>query len=263
MPGSLPRMLIRIAVLLLVGATIGGFVGLIVTGDWIYTVVWAIAMPLAIVAGVLTAQVGAKARVEADPGGVAAASAPARVSRTAAIGVIVVGIALALIPSYRMIGWAAGNLAQGRFWDGNDMRTGIHQQDAVDDIARASGTYRFVDISFYDGYVVAEAPTSATSITTDRYEWRYGRIDSREPDSPAIEGAFDASDIDFSVVGRVVVAAKADLAWDSFEYVFPSVSKGESGEPEIRVSLGSPYFDATYTYTIAGVLIDRSGTGLD
>ncbi|MEO8529384.1 MAG: hypothetical protein ABI435_09905 [Pseudolysinimonas sp.] len=314
------RVLSHVAFQLIIGAGIGGVLGELVTGDWIYTIVWSTAIPLFILTGTFASSTS---RTPTSPTGIgrvpgivaSAASMPvARVavlnpeptavpvvattmdeqapeqaeepvvatvvsgesadakpvrptvpwwSRALAIAVILVGVAVTLIPSYRMIGWTASNIAQGRFWDGNDMRTGLHQQEVVDDLAHAAGTYQFVNIYFYDSYVIAEAPTSATSITTDRYVWRYGRIDSREPESASIDDAFDASQIDFSIVGRLVERSKQDAGWDSFESFYPSVRKSSDGVVEIDVNLSSAYFNATYSYTTSGELIDRSGTGLD
>ncbi|MEO5535555.1 MAG: hypothetical protein ABIR17_10535 [Pseudolysinimonas sp.] len=306
------RVVSHVVFQLIVGAGIGGVIGELVTGDWLYTIVWSTAIPLFILAGTFASSTS---RTPTSPTGIrrvpgivaSAASIPvARVavlnpeptavpitattvaepaaatvvpvapagaiplrptvpwwSRALAISVILVGAAITLIPSYRIIGWTAGNIAQGRFWDGNDMRTGLHQQEAVDDLAHAVGTYKFVNISFYDSYVIAEAPTSSTSVTTDRYVWRYGRIESRDPESAAIDGAFDASRIDFSIVGELVERSKQDAGWDSFESFYPSVRMSNEGIVEVDISLSSAYFSATYRYTTSGDVIDRSGTGLD
>ena len=298
----------RIAALLLVGATIGGVIGAIFTGDWIYTIIWCVGLTLAVVVvpmfltravrkratttpgrmpGIINSRLARPAPTEAVlnppstaipstgavlngvPVGPTAAPAlghsasgrPTWWNRGLAIVVVVVGIALTLIPSYRLIGWTAGNLAQGR-WDGNDMRTGLHQQDAVDDLARVIGSYDFVAVSFYDSYVIVEAPTHPGATTTDQYIWRYGRAERDGPYSGVIEDLFDGSRVDFSIIGDLAAQAKADAGWGDYTYVYPMVRESE-GQVEITISLGNDYYSASYTFSTAGELLDRYGTGLD
>jgi hypothetical protein len=183
-------------------------------------------------------------------------------SRALAITTVLVGVAVALVPQYRTIGWTVGNIAQGR-WDGNDMRTGLHQQDAVDDLAGTIGSYDFVSVSFYDGYVLVDAPTTVGATTTDTYEWRYGRAGRLGPASGNIDGLFDASRIDFSIVGELVRAAIADTGWDRVDTYYPSVRANDDGVPEISIYLANDYYSASYRFTVAGELLDRYGDGLE
>jgi hypothetical protein len=183
-------------------------------------------------------------------------------SRAIAITTVLVGVALALVPQYRTIGWTVGNIAQGR-WDGNDMRTGLHQQEAVDDLADAIGSYDVVSVSFYDSYVLVDAPTTVGATTTDTYEWRYGRAGRLGPASGNIDGLFDASRIDFSIVGELVRAAMADTGWDRVDTYYPSVRANDDGVPEISIYLANDYYSASYRFTAAGELIDRYGDGLE
>lgn len=183
-------------------------------------------------------------------------------SRVLAIALVLAGIALVLIPAYRTIGWTVTNLAQGR-WDGNDMRSGLHQQEAVDDLAAVIGSYDFVSVWFYDSFVLVEAPTFVGATTTDRYQWQYGRAGREGPYSGVVDGLFDASTIDFSIVGELVAQAKADTGWTDFTSFYPSVRANDEGVPEIHISLSNDYYSASYTFTIQGDLIGRDGTGLD
>lgn len=183
-------------------------------------------------------------------------------SRALTIALVLAGIALALIPAYRAIAWTATNVAQGR-WDGNDMRTGLHQQEAIDDLARVIGSYEVVAISFYDSYVLVEAPTWVGASTTDQYQWRYGRATRDGPYSGAVVGLFDASAIDFSIVGDLVARAKADTGWTDFTAFYPSLRADDEGVPYFGVYLSTDYYSASYTFTVQGDLVERSGTGLE
>jgi hypothetical protein len=182
--------------------------------------------------------------------------------RAIVIALVLAGVALALIPAYRTIGWTATNIAQGR-WDGNDMRTGLHQQEAVDDLAAVIGSYDFVSVWFYDSYVLIEAPTYVGATTTDRYQWQYGRAGREGPYSGVVDGLFDASRIDFSIIAELVAQAKADAGWTDFTSVYPSVRADDAGVPEVSISLGNDYYSASYAFTIEGDFIGKNGTGLD
>jgi len=183
-------------------------------------------------------------------------------NRALAFALVFAGIALVLVPAYRTIGWTVTNLAQGR-WDGNDMRTGLHQQEAIDDIAAVVGSYDFVAVNFYDSYVLVEAPTRVGATTTDQYEWRYGRATRIGPYSGTVARLFDASTVDFAIIGDLVVRAKADAGWTDFTATYPAVRTDDAGVPEITVSLYNDYYSASYTFDIRGDLIERTGTGLD
>jgi len=292
----------RIATLLLVGATLGGIIGAIFTGDWIYTIIWCAGLTLALIVipvflnratrrrgitapgripGIISSQTAQPAPTKAvlNPPSTAIPSTgailngvpvdePSRPAfghtrtgrarwwnRALAIATVVVGIALTLIPSYRLIGWTVGNIAQGR-WDGNDMRIGLHQQDAVDDLAGVIGSYDFVSVSFYDSYVIIEAPTFPGATTTDQYEWQYARATRVGPYSGVIDGLFDGSRVDFSIIDDLVAQAKADTGWHDFTYYYPSVREFD-GVVEINIALGT----TTTQPAIPSRLQDNCSTG--
>lgn len=303
--------LARIAVLVLVGAFLGGIVGMFATDDWVYTLIWPTAMTAVIV---LVSALGVRRRRSAavagsggripgirNPGAPAPApvavlnpeptavpatgspeapgpvllngmpvsssgprpgAMPAWASGLLSIAIILASAAVALIPSYPLIGWTVEGWTHGR-GDGADPRTGTHQQDMIDAIAAVSGGHGFVSVTFYDGYVLAQAPTSPGAPTTDNYEWRYGRAFRVGPASGSVEGLFDGSRIDFDIVGQVTRAAMTDAGWGRYISYSPSVRLGVEGEPEISVSLTGDYYSAVYTYSIEGELLDRYGTGVD
>lgn len=180
-------------------------------------------------------------------------------SRALGILLIVAGAALVLIPAYRLIGWTASDLAQGRF-DGRDMRTGLHQQEAIDDLARVIGGYDFVAIYFYDGYVLAEAPSRPGATTTDTYQWRYGYAINDGPYSGDIDGLFDASDIDFSIIPSLVADARDRVGWDQVTSFYPSMHAFD-GVPEFTISLSNDYYSASFTYSVRGELVDSYTSG--
>jgi hypothetical protein len=301
---------VRVVLVVGAGAVIGSILGAIITGDPLYTVGWAVGLPVLLtVAGFLgsrrrkqqvltapgrvpgiigsasTRPVATEAVLNPEPTAVPATGGtlngepldPAVLakmpeprpreavhwaSRALTIALVLAGVALALIPAYRTIGWTVTNIAQGR-WDGNDMRTGLHQQEAIDDLAAVIGSYDFVAVNFYDSYVLVEAPTYVGATTTDRYEWRYGRATRQGPYSGAVVGLFDASAIDFSIVGDLAARAKADTGWTDLTSLYPSLRADGEGVPQFGVYLATDYYSASYTFTVQGDLIEKNGTGLE
>lgn len=72
-------MLLSIIVKVFLGVLVGGFLGWIITGDWIYTIVWAVAVPVVIMLGVFGGS-----RVRRTPG--TSGIAPARVESVQRVG---------------------------------------------------------------------------------------------------------------------------------------------------------------------------------
>ncbi|CAN5360256.1 hypothetical protein BH09ACT4_BH09ACT4_14300 [soil metagenome] len=188
--------------------------------------------------------------------------------RALAILTIAVGAAAALIPSYGTIGWIASDVAAGRPFDGRDMRTGLHQQEAFDQIAGVIGGTQVTSISFYDSYIEVDAPTSPGSRTVDLFVWKYGYAHREGPGytQPDVLGneLFDASDIDMSIVAKVVRASIADAKLDNVGGVYPMIARDfDGGEPQISISMSNDYFSAYYTYTVTGELIQKSGSAFE
>lgn len=184
-------------------------------------------------------------------------------NRVLAIVVIALAAAVTLIPAYRLIGWTASNIVALDF-DGNNMIDGRHQQEAMEQIAAAAGTWKFTDINFYDSYVIVEGLTAPGAATTDEYNWRYGRafregpafIQPQELDAEL----FDASTIDFSIIPRLVAEAKADAKIENFDSIYPAIRRDSSddGRVVITISISGAYDSAQYNYTVDGVLIDKN-----
>jgi hypothetical protein len=195
---------------------------------------------------------------------------PVRLRRGIAIVLVLAGAALALIPSYTMIGWIASDFAHGRPFDGRDMRTGLHQNDAVAQIAEVVGSPDVTRINFYDEYVIVDARTSPRSTTTDSYMWRYGSAYRSSPGSFEPELAdklFDASKIDFSIIPSLITIAKRDSGMNDADSYYPSVSRASEaegpGDPVVTISLSDDYFDAYYTFSLDGEIISKSGSAFE
>lgn len=185
----------------------------------------------------------------------------------ASLFIVVVAAAVTLFPAYGSIGRTFGNVAAGD-WDGNSMITGSHQQVAIDEIAAIAGSYQFTDVGFYDGYVIVDGLTTPGADTTDEYIWRYGRATRQGAEliqsSDLAAELFDASGLDFSMVGTVVEKAVAASGLDDIDSVNPRVARTfEGGAPVIYVYVSDAYRDATFTYGFDGVEIERSGSAFE
>jgi hypothetical protein len=187
--------------------------------------------------------------------------------RALSIVTILAGAAVALIPSYGLIGWIASDVVAGRPFDGRDMRFGLHQQEAFDQVADVMGDTQVTSVHFYDSYISVSAPTTPGAKTIDRYEWRYGHAhrlgaDYSQPQDIR-EELFDAGGMDMAVVGRVVRDSLDDADLEGVDGIYPSIRRFAGEEPQINVTISSTYYDASYTYTLEGELIQRSGSAFD
>jgi hypothetical protein len=195
---------------------------------------------------------------------------PLRLRRSVAIVLVIAGAALSLIPAYTMIGWIASDFAHGRPFDGRDMRTGLHQNDAVAQIAEVVGSTDVTRINFYEDYVIVTARTSPRSTTVDSYMWRYGGASRSGPGGFEPELAsqlFDTSKLDFSIIPSLITIAKRDSGLNDADDYYPSVARDTSGErrgdPVIDISLSNDYFDAYYTFSFDGEMLDKSGSAFE
>lgn len=187
--------------------------------------------------------------------------------RVLGIVTIAVGAALSLLPAYQSLAWIGHDVVAGRPFDGRDMRTGLHQQEAFDQLAASIGSTEVTSIYFFEDYVAVSAPTSPGARTVDRWVFRYGRVihegaDYSQPDDIR-EEVFDAGGIDMSLVAALTNRAIDEFGRDDYEDVYPSIRRF-SGEPaRIGISISNDYFDGSYEYTLDGELIRRSGSAFD
>ncbi len=195
---------------------------------------------------------------------------PVRLRRGIAIVLVLAGMALALIPAYPLIGWIASDVAHGRPFDGRDMRTGLHQNEAVAQIAEVVGSPDVTRVNFYEDYVIVSARTSPRSTTVDTYMWRHGGAYRQGPggfEPELAELLFDASKVDFSVIPSLITIAKRDAGMNDADTYYPSVSRASEaegyGDPVISISLSNEYFDAYYTFSLDGEIISKSGSAFE
>ena len=187
--------------------------------------------------------------------------------RVLGIVTIVIGAALALIPAYSTITWIGSDIAAGRPFDGRDMRTGLHQQEAFDRVAALIGSTEVTSINFFDSYLAVSAPYPAGSRTVDRFVYKYGRAshdgpDYSQPDELRDE-LFEAGDIDMSIVAKLTRQSLDDANIEDVDGVYPSISRFGGDAPEISISISGVYFDAYYSYSLDGELIQRSGSAFE
>jgi len=178
---------------------------------------------------------------------------------------IAVGAGLVLLPSAQILSWTVTDIGQGRPFDGRDMTVGLHQQEAFDAIVESMGGTEVVAIAFFPSYIDVSAPTTPGARTVDRFHWEGGFTSNRgadysQPDDLQQE-LFDAGDIDMSVVADVVRQSIAEAKLQGLDGVYPRIARGfDGGDPQISVSLSGDYFDAYFTYTLNGELVDKSGS---
>ena len=291
-----------------VGALLGAIIGGIITGSDVYIIGWSIGGPflvmLLIFLGVArSSQTKKRAATAAEAGGdqrdrdgrrgstgvvlngepVAGANGvtippgmpqpearPVRLRKSVAIVLAIGGAALSLIPAYTMIGWIASDTVHGQPFSGRDMRTGLHLNDAVAQIADVVGSPDMTRVGFYEDYVIATARTSPRSTTVDSYMWRYGGAFRQGPGGFEPELAdllFDTSTIDFSIIPGLITIAKRDSGMNDADSYYPSVSRASEaegpGDPVISISLSDDYFDAYYTFSLDGEIISKSGSAFE
>ena len=287
------------------GVILGAILGGILTGSADYAIIWGIGLPIAImlfvafavantpdrkakkaaaqsvginqtVTGVapqgtvLNGEPITPATVSAVMAGPDLPGRPVRLRRGIAIFLVLAGMAVVLIPSYTMIGWIASDFVHGRPFDGRDMRTGLHQNDAMAQIADVVGSPDITRVNFYEDYVIVTARTSPRSTTVDIYMWRYGGAfrsgpGGFEPDLANM--LFDSSQIDFSIIPSLITIAKRDAGMNDADTYYPSVSRSSGsdgpGDPVISISLSNEYFDAYYTFSLDGEILDKSGSAFE
>ena len=214
--------------------------------------------------------VGGAKGVTIPPGMPQPEARPVHLRKWVAIVLVIAGAALSLIPAYTMLGWIASDFVHGRPFDGRDMRTGLHQNDAVAQIAEVVGSSDATRINFYDDYVIVTARTSPRSTTVDTYMWRYGGAFRAGPGGFEPELAnqlFDTSKLDFSVIPGLITIAKRDSGLNDADDFYPSVSRETGGErlgdPVIDISLSNDYFDAYYTFSFDGEILSKSGSAFE
>jgi hypothetical protein len=193
---------------------------------------------------------------------------PPRWWRVLSIATIVAGAVLVLLPSHQSITWFASDIAAGRPFDGRDMISGRHQQDAFDQLAGVMGGSEVISISFFADSIQVSAPSSPGARTIDRYQWQAGIASNLGPDfsqpSDPLGELFDAGDIDMDLVATLVRESLDDARLEDVQSVYPSIRRPDVGEdPVIGIPISGAYFSAYYSYSVTGELIQRTGTAFE
>ena len=244
-------------VLLLVGSLgggvmVGGIVGAVMTGDWLYTVVWTIGMGVL----VLSVCVAVPLLMGRRRTGSAGSPVRRRLGAIASLAVLVVGAAVAVAP-------AVSASASGRL---DDMVTGSHQRLALDAIAAAAGNHEATDIDFYPSYVIAQVPTAVGSHHYDTWEFRSGRAtddgpEDSPPDSPSAVFDVRTAGID-RIPARVASAIRLSRITSPTAlhvYVMRPII-GKHGDPQTTVSIHDARDGANIVYDLAGRVVDKTGS---
>jgi hypothetical protein len=170
---------------------------------------------------------------------------------------VVAAGAVTLIPS---------GAAIGRIGTNQSFLTGNNQQRAVDAIATVVGTHELVDIDFYDGYVIAQAPTRPGADTQDNYQYRYGRASRLGPEQAAQDtksAQYDARQVDFALIPKLIKDAELRTKTPHPASLHVSVMQPldvKTGQaPTINIEVDSAYRSNQVHYSPKGKFLDGVG----
>lgn len=241
--------------LLALGVLIGGIAGGIVTGDWRYTIVWAVGMgvlTLCLVAFVTTYfQRAARGKDRA------VSRLPRRAQTVIAIVLVVAAGVITLIPSAASF---------GRIGTNQSFLTGANQQEAVDAIAKVVGSHELVDIDFYDSYVIAQAPTKPGADTQDNYQYRNGQASRLGPEQGAEDtktAEYDSRQVDFALIPKLIKDAERRTKTSSPTSLHVAVMQpldSKVGQaPTINIEVDGAYHSNQVHYSPQGTFLDGVG----
>ena len=244
--------------LLALGVMIGGIIGGIFTGDWRYTITWAVAMSVVIVWFIFGAMSLARRAVAGTDG----AKRP-RAARTVIACVLVLATAtVTLIPAF-------GTIA--RIGTDQSPLTGAYQAQDVDAISQVVGSHELIDVDFYDSYIIVEAPTRPGADTTDDYQFRYGHAERLGPEMMQPENTkvaqYDGRTVDWALIPKLINDAerRAHITHpDSLHVsVMQSLDPRSGHAPTINVNVEDAYHDAFVQYSPHGKYLTESGSAFD
>jgi hypothetical protein len=236
------------------GVMIGGIVGVIMTADWVYTVVWTVGMGVLVLCVCVTVP---RTLLRRRAGSAPASSAGPAVIAPLVVLVLAAGGALAP---------AVSAAASGRL---DNMVTGHHQMLALDAIAAAAGNHDAVDIDFYPGYVIAQVPTSVGSTHYDTWEFRSGRATDDGPETIPPDAVHAAFDVRAAGIGRIPARVAAAIRLSRIAaptefhvYVMRAIT-GRRTAPQTTVSIHDARGGANIVYDLRGRVVEKTGSAFD
>ena len=252
----LPRVLLRLLLALSAGVLIGGVVGQIVTGDWVYIVVWGIALGVTVLAVTVVSTQFARALV----GDGTTPPTASRWWRFVAGVLVLVGLGAAATP-------AVVDLASGRL---DNPVTGTHQAVAVKGIASAAGTGIVTELDFFPDFVLADIVNPPGHSTVDEWTYQFGRAENTGPEvvqpQDIPESSFDMTSIDLKQVTADVPAAEKAARMTSPTDVHVGIRRDpddDGNKPTVSVFLTDKYHDATVVFDLSGTVLHRFGTAFE
>ena len=252
----LPRDLLRLLLALSLGVLVGGVFGQIVTGDWVYIVVWGVALGVTVLAVTIVATQFARSLV--GEGGTSPA-APRRWWFVAG-ALVLVGLGAAATPAILA-------LASGRL---DNPVTGTHQAVAVKGIVSAAGTGTVTELDFFPDFVLADIVNPPGHRTVDEWTYQFGRAENTGPEvvqPQDIPGSsFDMTSIDLKQVIADVPAAEKVARMTSPTDVHVGIRRDpedDGNKPTVSVFLTDKYQDATVVFDLSGTVLHRFGTAFD
>jgi hypothetical protein len=241
--------------LLALGVMIGGIAGSILTGDWRYTVTWAVSMGVLVLCLVVLGTTFAGRSVRGTPRPLSRLPGGLRIAIS--IVLVLAAAAVTLVPS-------AGTI--GRIGTNQSFLTGDRQQEAVDAIAKVVGTHELVDIDFYDGYVDAQAPTKPGADTEDNYEYRNGQASRLDPEQAANDtktAEYDGRQVDFALIPKLIKDAERRVKIGSptslHVFVMQPLDAKVGQAPTINIEVDSAYHSNQVHYSPSGKFLDGVG----
>jgi hypothetical protein len=248
-------LILIVVALLALGVLIGGIAGGIITGDWRYTIVWAVAMGVLVLCLVVAGT--AYFRRAANGTDQPISKLPGKARTIIAVVLVVAAGAVTLIPSAAAI---------GRIGTNQNMLTGAYQQQAVDAIATVVGSHELVDIDFYDSYVIAQAPTKPGADTSDSYQYRYGRAERLGPEQGAADtrtAEYDGREVDFALIPKLIKDAerrtKTQAPTSLHVFVMQPLDRKVGQAPTINVQVDDAYHSNQVDYTAQGTFLNGAG----
>ena len=238
------------------GVLAGGVIGQIITGDWLYIIVWSIALGAAVLTGIVVTT--RFARSLAGSGG--ASPATPRWQWIAAGVLVVIGLGAAGTP-------AIVALTSGRL---DDPITGTHQRVAVNGIASAAGTGTVTELDFFPDFVLADIVNPPGRSTVDEWTYQFGRAENtgaevvQPQDIPG--SSFDMASIDLKQVIADIPVAEKLARMTSPTDVHVGVrrdTEDDGNQPTVSVFLTDKYHDATVVFDLSGKVLHRFGTAFD